>query len=100
MEWLYGLLVWIFLARQKNWAVCLLNQILGCFLWVSTKKSLDKSVSDFYIYLEIGERFFKQVLQTLEQSVNKNIKIHIGISYPIVNLSSKKRIVYEKQLLV
>jgi hypothetical protein len=90
IEWLYGLLVGIFVARQKNWVVCLLNQILGCFLWVSTKKSLDKSVSDFYIYLEIGERFFKQVLQTLDQSVNKNIKILVGKAYPIMSLSSKK----------
>ena len=100
MEWLYGLLVGIFFARQKNWAVCLLNQILGCFLWISSQKSLDISVSDFYIYLEIGERFFKQVLQTLDQSVNKNIKILFGKAYPIVSLSSKKRIAYEKQLLV
>lgn len=97
---LYDCLVAIFVAHQKNWAVCLSNHILGYFLWISTRKSLDKLVSDFYIYLEIGEKVFKQVLIALNQSVNKNTKIRLAKYNPKTNLSSKKCIAYEKQLLV
>jgi len=97
---LNGRLVRIFITHQKNWVVCLSNQILGFFLWISIQKSLDKLVSDFYIYLEFGEKVFKQVVIALNQSVNKNTKIRLGKYNPKTNLSSKKCIAYEKQLLV
>jgi hypothetical protein len=87
-------------TRQKNWVVDLSNKALGYFLWISSLKTLDKVVSDFYIYLEIGERFFNQVLLALNKSVNKNTKIPFGKTILNVNLSSKKCIAYEKQLLV
>jgi hypothetical protein len=82
------------------WGVDLLNQSVGYFFWICPQKSLDKLVSDFYIYLQIGVGFFKQVLTALYQIVNKNIIIPIGNGNPKKNLSSKKRITYGKQLLV
>ena len=73
-------------TRQKNWVVDLSNKALGYFLWISSLKTLDKVVSDFYIYLEFGERFFNQVLLALNKSVNKNTKIPIGKTILNVNL--------------
>jgi len=87
-------------TRQQKLSVDLLNPELQVFLCFLPLKTLVKFVSDFYIYLEFGERFFKQVVRTLHQSVNKNIKILIGDYGPNENLSSKKCIAYEKQLLV
>ena len=87
-------------TRQQKLGVDLLNPELQIFLGFLPWKTLDKIVSDFYIYLEFGERFFNQVARTLHQSVIKNIKILLGDYKPNENLSSKKCIAYEKQLLV
>lgn len=87
-------------TRQQKLGVDLLNPELRVFLCFLPWKTLDKFVYDFYIYLEFGERFFNQVVKTLHQSVIKNIKILLGKNTPNKNLSSKKRIAYEKQLLV
>jgi hypothetical protein len=87
-------------VRQRNWGVDLLNSVFEIILCFFPFKTLDKIVSDFYIYLEIGVRFFNQGLIVLNQFVNKNTKIPFGIFTPNENLSSKKFIAYEKQLLV
>lgn len=87
-------------TRQQKLGVDLLNPELRVFLCFLPWKTLDKFVYDFYIYLEFGERFFNQVVKTLHQSVIKNIKILLGKNTPNKNLSSKKRIAYEKHLLV
>ncbi len=90
----------IYCTHQRNWGVDLLNRVVEIILCFSPFKTLDKIVSDFYIYLEIGVRFFNEVLKSLYKSVKKNTKIPFGIFSPNKNLSSKKCIAYEKQLLV